>query len=63
MELEMASYRVTLKCDVKLGTFYWVTEVEADGEDEAVNTAENRFLAQLSDTEEWDFTDYDAEKL
>lgn len=59
----MSVYKVTLKCEVKLGDFYWVTEVKAESEDEAINTAENLFLAQLKSTDEWDFTDYDAEKL
>lgn len=59
----MAAYRVTLKSEVKLGTFYWVANVTADSEDEATNTAENLFLEQVSSSDEWDFTDYDAEKL
>ncbi len=59
----MASYKVTLKSDVKLGTFYWVANVTAASEDEAINTAENLFLETLNSSEEWDFTDYDAEKL
>lgn len=59
----MAAFNVTLKSDVKLGTFYWVVNVNADSEDEAVNTAENLFLEQLNSSDEWDFTDYDIEKL
>ncbi len=59
----MSNYKVTLKSEVKLGTFYWVTNVTADSEDEAVNAAENMFLTQLASSDEWDFTDYDAEKL
>ncbi len=59
----MSAYKVTLKCEVKLGTFYWVTDVNADSEDEAVNAAENLFLTQINDSDEWDFTDYNAEKL
>jgi hypothetical protein len=59
----MAAYKVTLKSDVKLGTFYWVANVTAQSEDEAINAAENLFLEQLSSSDEWDFTDYDAEKL
>lgn len=59
----MSAYKVTLKSDVKLGTFYWVANVNAESEDEAVNAAENMFLEQLNGVEEWDFTDYDAEKL
>lgn len=59
----MTAYRVTLKSEVKLGTFYWVANVTADSEDEAINTAENLFLEQLNSPDDWDFTDYDAEKL
>ena len=53
----MSSYKVTLKSDLKHGTFYWVTQVNA------VTVAEHLFLEQLNGSEEWDFSDYDAEKL
>ncbi len=59
----MTAFSVTLKSEVKLGTFYWVVNVNADSEDEAINTAENLFLEQLNSSDEWDFTDYDVEKL
>jgi len=59
----MSVYKVTLKSEVKLGSFYWVANVNAESEDEAINAAENMFLAQLSSSDEWDFTDFDAEKL
>lgn len=59
----MSSYKVTLKSDLKHGTFYWVTQVNAASEDEAVTAAEHLFLEQLNGPEEWDFSDYDAEKM
>ena len=59
----MSPYNVTLKSDLKHGTFYWVTQVNAASEEEAVTAAEHLFLEQLNGSEEWDFSDYDAEKL
>jgi hypothetical protein len=59
----MSAYKVTLKSEVKHGSFYWVTTVNAASEDEAVTAAEHLFIAQMDGPEEWDFSDYDAEKL
>ena len=59
----MSGYKITLKSDLKHGTFYWVTNVDADSEEEAVTAAEHLFLEQLGKTGEWDFSDYDAEKI
>jgi hypothetical protein len=59
----MSSYKVTLKTELKLGIFYWVTNVNASSEEEAVTAAEHVFLEQLDNAKEWDFSDYDAEKL
>lgn len=59
----MASYKVTLKADCKLGTFYWVSTVKAASEEEAVTSAEHLFIEQINSGNEWDFSDYDAEKL
>ncbi len=59
----MSTYKVTLKSDLKRGTFYWVTTVNAQSEEEAVTAAEHLFLDQLSTSKEWDFSDYDAEKI
>lgn len=59
----MSSYKVTLKSDLKLGTFYWVATVNANSEDEAVTVAEHIFLEQIDKAGDWDFSDYDAEKL
>jgi hypothetical protein len=59
----MSAYKVTLKSDLKLGIFYWVSTVNAASEDEAATAAEHLFLEQISNNIEWDFSDYDAEKL
>ena len=59
----MSAYKVTLKSDLKLGTFYWVSTVNADSEEEALTVAEHLFLEQISNNTEWDFSDYEAEKL
>lgn len=56
----MARKRVTLKTSLKKGEFYWVAEVEADSEAEAVVAAENLFLAEIERVEEWEFTDFDV---
>ncbi|HPF47080.1 MAG: hypothetical protein KDF58_09915 [Alphaproteobacteria bacterium] len=59
----MSAYKVTLKSELPRGTFYWVTNVNADSEEEAVASAENLFLEQINTANDWDFSDYDAEKL
>lgn len=59
----MSAYKVTLKSDLKQGVFYWVTTVNAQTEEEAVTAAEHLFLEQITTSNEWDFSDYDAEKL
>lgn len=59
----MHTYKITLKADCKLGTFYWVTNVKAASEEEAATSAEHLFLEQINSGSEWDFSDYDAEKL
>ena len=56
----MARKRVTLKTSLNKGEFYWVAEVEADSEEEAVVAAENLFLAEIERIEEWEFTDFDV---
>ena len=57
----MAKMKVTLKAELKRGTFYWVTSVEADSEEEAVVAAENLFAAETETADEWEFSDYDVE--
>ena len=59
----MSAYKVTLKSELKHGTFYWVSTVTAASEEEAATAAEHLFLEQISKSNEWDFSDDDAEKL
>ena len=54
-------YHVTLKATVKRGTFYWVTDVDADSEEEAIVAAEHKFEAQTETGEEWAFDEFDVE--
>ena len=54
-------YRVTLKADVKRGTFYWVCDVTADSDEEALTAAQHLFEAEMDQGSEWSFTDYDIE--
>lgn len=56
----MARKQVTLKTTLAHGEFYWVTNVEADSEEEAVVAAENLFLAEIERIEDWEFTDFDV---
>ncbi len=56
----MARKRVTLKATLKRGEFYWVTEVDAESEEEAVVAAENLFLSEMDRIDEWEFTDFDV---
>ncbi len=59
----MFTYKITLKSDLNHGTFYWVTNVNAESEDEAVTAAEHLFLEQIGARKQWDFSDYEAIKL
>ncbi len=56
----MARKTVTLKASLPHGTFYWVTDVEATSEEEAVVAAENLFLNEMERIDEWEFTDFDV---
>ncbi len=56
----MAQMHVTLKASLKEGDFYWVTDVTADSEDEAVVAAENKFLSVVETLSEWEFTDFEV---
>jgi hypothetical protein len=53
--------RVTLKSEVSRGTFYWVCDLEANSEDEALVSAQHLFDAQTEASEEWVFSDYDVD--
>ncbi len=57
----MANYKVTLKADLKRGSFYWVTSVQADSEEEAVTAAEHLFMAEMEHTADWSFSDSNIE--
>ncbi len=56
----MARKKVTLKATMGRGEFYWVAEVDADSEEEAVVAAENLFLAEMERSSGWEFTDFDV---
>ncbi|PCI50528.1 MAG: hypothetical protein COB49_03490 [Alphaproteobacteria bacterium] len=57
----MASYKVTLKADLKHGSFYWVCVVKADSEEEAAVSAEHLFMAEMENARDWNFSDSDIE--
>lgn len=57
----MAQRKVTLQAQLPHGTFYWVTQVDANSEEEAVVAAENLFLAEMERIDEWAFTDFNVE--
>lgn len=59
----MARKRVTLKAELKHGTFYWVTDVTADSQDEAVTAAENLFASEMEKMGDWEFNDFDVADL
>lgn len=54
----MASHKVTLQASIGRGTFYWVVEVNADSDEEAVVAAENLFLTEIDRGEDWEFNDF-----
>lgn len=57
----MAHYKVTLKADLKRGSFYWVASVNAETEEEAMISAEHLFMAEMENSKDWAFTDSDIE--
>lgn len=57
----MAVHHVTLKAQLKRGIFYWVCDVEASSEEEAVAAAENLFEAELENATDWSFEDYQVD--
>jgi len=59
----MAKRKVTLKASLPRGVFYWVTDVEADSDEEAVVAAENLFLAEMEKIDEWEFTDFEVASI
>lgn len=54
-------YKVTLKSQLRRGTFYWVAEVNAGSEEEAATAAEHLFEAQIESGEDFTFNDVDIE--
>jgi hypothetical protein len=54
-------YEVTLRTNLKRGTFYWISTVEAETEEEAAEEAERLFEEQMDSGEEWSFEDFSAE--
>ncbi len=59
----MKKYKVTLKAALKRGVFYWVAEVTAASEEEAITAAEHLFMAEVENASEWNFDEYDAEVM
>ncbi len=57
----MALQKVTLQAKLKRGTFYWVAEVNASSEDEAIAAAENLFQAEMENANDWEFNDFNVE--
>jgi transcriptional antiterminator Rof (Rho-off) len=62
-ELEMAKFHVTLKATLKRGELYWVSDVTAADEDEAMRIAEAGFMQELENPEQWEFTEADVEGM
>ena len=58
----MARKTVTMKAAMKRGTFYWVAQVDAASDEEAVVVAENLFLAEMEAGEEWAFDDFEIDE-
>lgn len=59
----MAKYHVTLQAELSRGLLYWVSDVEAGDEDEAMRRAEELFMKELETAEEWSFSAGDVEAL
>lgn len=59
----MAKMHVTLKAMLGKGTFYWVCDVDAECEEEAVVAGEHLFQAEMEKVGEWAFDDFDVETL
>lgn len=56
----MARMTVTLKAELKRGSFYWTATVNAESEDEAVVAAENLFQEEMEKTSDWAFQDFEV---
>lgn len=51
---------VTLKAHLGRGIFYWVAQVEANSEEEAVTAAEHLFSAEMETQSSWEFDEYEV---
>jgi len=60
---QMAKYHVTLKANLSDGELYWVADVAAGNEDDAMAAAEALFARQLESAAEWSFAEADVERL
>lgn len=58
----MKPYKVTLKATLKRGVFYWVTDVRADSEEEAITAAEHLFMTEMETSADWAFDEVDVEQ-
>ena len=59
----MAKFHVTLKATLSDGELYWVTDIPAENEENAMRVAENRFMTHLEKAGEWSFSEADVEQL
>lgn len=57
------TYTVTLKAELEVGILYWVTEVSATDEQEALTVAEHRFEAATEADVKWSFTEYEIKSI
>jgi hypothetical protein len=57
----MAKFHVTLQAELTHGTLYWVADVDARDEDEAMQVAEGLFIKEMEKPEEWAFSAADVE--
>lgn len=53
--------KVILKARLGRGEFYWVTQIDAASEEEAITAAEHLFLAELDKNQDWQFDEFDVE--
>ncbi len=59
----MAKYHVTIRATLNSGTLYWVTDVNSGTEQNALKKATESFQKEMDTNEEWNFSDYEIEKL
>ena len=59
----MSKKQVTLKAVLGKGVFYWVCEVKADTDEEAIVAAEHLFLSETSDNDDWQFNEFDVQPI